>query len=302
MPRKSTRPRAAPRRRVRRAPQSTVPWRGVRGQGFYKGFGGHAGRAVGGLIGAANMTTGQPWTAILTPSTGATIGQEIGKRAAAATGFGAYKMPRSNSILYPELPTIRNSRVQEGAFVVRHKEYLGDITSSGTAGAGNVVVYPLQPGLNTSFPWLAGIANSFQEYKINGMLVEFRSSSGNAVSSGNTALGEVVLSTTYNAASPFTSSSSKTVLMNEEFAVSCKPSECMIHAIECAPSQTPLTKLYTRSAAGGVNPAASGTDIRMYDLGVLAVGTYGQQAASVNLGELWISYEVLLYKPRSTGT
>ena len=299
MPRKSTRPRAAPRRRVRRA-ATTVPSRTVRGHGFYKGFGGHAGRAIGGLAGATNMAMGSPFTTMLTPATGATLGGWLGKKAAAATGFGAYKMPKGNSLLYPELPSIRNSRVQEGAVVVRHKEYLGDVISSATAGSSNIVVYSLQPGLATTFPWLAPIANSFQEYKLNGMLVEFRSSSGDAVGATNTALGEVVLSTAYNAASPFTTTSSKSALMNEEFAVSTKPSCNLIHAIECAPSQTPIDKLYTRSAAGGSNPPASGTDIRLYDWGTLAVGTFGQQAASVNLGELWISYEVLLYKPRTT--
>jgi len=301
MPRKSTRPRAAPRRRVRRA-TTTVPSRTVRGQGFYRGFGGHAGRAIGGLAGAANMALGMPFSSMLTPATGATLGGYMGKKAAAATGFGSYKMPRHNTLLYPELPSIRNSRVQEGAVVVRHKEYIGDVISSGTAGAGNVNVYAIQPGLATTFAWLAPIANCFQEYKLNGMLVEFRSASGDAVSSGNTALGEVVISTNYNAASPFTSSSSKSALLNEEFAVSTKPSCSVIHAIECAPSQTPVDKLYTRSSSTGNNPPASGTDIRLYDWGVLAVGTYGQQAASVNLGELWMSYEVLLYKPRSIGT
>ena len=133
------------------------------------------------------------------------------------------------------------------------------------------------------------------------MLVEFRSTAGDSVSSTNSALGEVVLSTCYNSASPFTTSSSKSALMNEEFAVSTKPSHSVIHAIECAPTQTPMDKLYTRSSASGVNPPASGTDIRLYDLGSLAVATFGQQAASVTLGELWITYEVILFKPRTIG-
>jgi len=300
MPRKSMRP-AARRPRRRAAPRSTVPARLVQGRGFYKGFGGHLGRSIGALAGAANMATGQV-VPFLTPAVGGSLGHYLGRKGAEATGFGAYRMPKSNSLLVPELPSIRNARTLEGATVVRHKEYLGDVISSSTAGGGNVVVYPIQPGLSTTFPWLSAIANSFQEYKVNGMLVEFRSTSGNAVSSGNTALGEVVLSTTYNSASPFTGSSSKSALMNEEFAVSTTPARSVIHAVECAPNQTPIDKLYTRSSPSGVNPPASGTDIRLYDLGTLAVGTFGQQAASVNLGELWITYEVILYKPRITGT
>ena len=115
MPRKSMRPRAAPRRRVRRAaPRSTIPSRFVRGQGFYKGFGGHLGRALGGLAGAANQGMGGT-IPFLTPGLGATIGQQLGKMGADATGFGAYKMPKGNSLLIPELPSIRNARTLEGA-------------------------------------------------------------------------------------------------------------------------------------------------------------------------------------------
>ena len=128
------------------------------------------------------------------------------------------------------------------------------------------------------------------------MLVEFKTTCGDAISSTNSALGEVVISTNYNSVSPFTTSSTKSQLLNEEYATSTKPSMSAIHAIECAPTQSPLTRLYTRGTS--TNAAATGADLRLYDLGSLAVGTFGQQAASATLGELWITYEVILFKPR----
>jgi len=285
-PRRPRRKAAAPRR-----PRSTVPTQVVRGRGFYKGFGRDLGTAVGAAAGGAGMFYQVPG---MNPGTGIAVGRALGSMVSHATGFGAYKL-RHNSILMGDVPSVRNARNLEGAVVVRHKEYLGDVTSSSTAGSAAITVYPLNPGLST-FPWLAGIANSFQEYKWNGVLVEFKTTCGDAISSTNSALGEVVISTNYNSVSPFTTSSTKSQLLNEEYATSTKPSMSAIHAIECAPTQSPLTRLYTRGTS--TNVAATGADLRLYDLGSLAVGTFGQQAASATLGELWITYEVILFKPR----
>jgi len=85
-------------------------------------------------------------------------------------------------------------------------------------------------------------------------------------------------------------------MLNEEFSVSTVPSNQVAHPIECANSQTPVDKLYIRSGAPGSN-----ADLRLYDLGTLSIATQGQQSASATLGEIWITYEVLLYKPSLLG-
>jgi len=266
--------------------RSTVPKNKVRGRGFYKGFGQHIGSTIGGMAGGAM----NPALA----ASGAKIGQWIGGRAAEATGWGAYTVKHNS--LVAAIPTIVNARVQEGAVVIRHKEYLCDVVSGSNASgsAFNVVSFPLNPGMSSTFPWLSGVAQNFQEYKINGAIVEYRPTSGNAVSSSNAALGEVILATQYNSLNAaFTN---KQQMLNEEFSVSTVPSMSVAHPIECANSQTPVDKLYIRSAAPGSN-----ADLRLYDLGNLSVATQGQQSANATLGEIWITYEVLLYKPSLQG-
>lgn len=90
---------------------------------------------------------------------------------------------------------------------------------------------------------------------------------------------------------PFTS---KLQILNQEFSTSCKPSVNAIHPIECAPNQTSIPLLYTRTSA-----VPTGADQRLYDLGVFYLCTEGQQGhdATSVLGELWCTYDILLYKP-----
>lgn len=173
---------------------------------------------------------------------------------------------------------------------VRHREFLGDVYSSATIGAFSVTDYNINPGLANSFPWLSQVCgSSFQQYRINGMVFEFRSMSADALNSTNTALGSVVMATDYD--SKDASFSSKQQMENTEFGVSCKPSSCMIHGIECARNQTSVSELYIRAFA-----VPTGADIRLYDMGRFSIATVGMQAASVNVGELWVSYDIDLFK------
>lgn len=66
----------------------------------------------------------------------------------------------------------------------------------------------------------------------------------------------------------------------------------MIHAIECERSQTTLSEQYIRFGA-----VPAGADPRFYDLGRFSIATVGMQAASVNIGELWVSYDIEFLKP-----
>jgi len=79
------------------------------------------------------------------------------------------------------------------------------------------------------------------------MIIEFKSTCCDALSSTNNAMGTVVMSADYNTANAaFTSK-----LQQEQslFCVSGKPSINLMLPIECDPSQTPLPKLYIRDAA-----------------------------------------------------
>nr|WAE42831.1 MAG: capsid protein [Cressdnaviricota sp.] len=179
---------------------------------------------------------------------------------------------------------------------IRHREFIQDIysgTLSGTYTPFTIQTFPINPALAQTFPWLSSIAANYETYKIKGMMFEFKSMSADALNSTNTGLGTVVMATQYNAANA--NFISKQQMENYEFAQSCVPSTSMLHCIECAKYETPVTELYCR-----VGAVPSGQDQRLYDLGEFSIATVGMQATNVNLGELWVTYDIELFKPKLT--
>lgn len=181
-----------------------------------------------------------------------------------------------------------NSR---GGVVIRHREYLGDLISSPTAGSFKIQGFPLNPGVAVSFPWLSQVAANFQEYSFEGLVFEFVSTSSDALNSTNTSLGQVIMCTDYNAADALFSD--KASMESTEFASSSKPSVNQVHFVECSPRKTAVsTELYVRDS-----PVPSGQDPRLYDWGTFEIATNGFQGTSVNCGEIWVRYQVALSKP-----
>lgn len=150
--------------------------------------------------------------------------------------------------------------------------------------------YYINPGLAQTFPWLSGIAAQYQQYKFNGLLFEYKSTSGNAVSSTNAALGTVAMATNYNVISPVFVN--KREILTTEFASVAPPSSDVLHPIECKRSQTSIDPFFVRTAAPVV-----GSDDRFNDMGLFQIATEGMQAVDVTLGELWVTYDVTFYKP-----
>lgn len=188
-----------------------------------------------------------------------------------------------------EIPTIVNT--PDGHVTVRHKEYVADIVSGGTAFT-LIQNLQLNPGLNPEnggpFPWLSGIAQHFQQYRFNGLVFEFRSTSG--TNATTQALGEVLMSSNYNVADlPPTN---KQEMLSQVFAISRVPAADFEHPIECNPRQSVAGGLlYVRSG-----PIPVGQDARFYDFAETNIATQGQ-TSPVTLGELWVTYQVELYKP-----
>lgn len=238
-------------------------------------FGGPAGAAIGGLLGGAAH-----------------------KLANSIFGFGDYEVQR-NALILDETnnpPLITNSGKE---FIIRHREYVTDVYSaSGAANTPSVFAlqsFFLNPGDFNTFPWMSALADKFEQYRVEGMVIEFKSLYSDAVVTQNGSIGSVVLATEYNAAAPaFTS---KQAMENYQFAQSCKPSLSVLHPIECARPQNVLTELYVRPGALPV-----GEDRKTYDFGLFQIASQGiplgAAGAAVNLGELWISYQIALLKPK----
>lgn len=226
------------------------------------------------------------------------LGKFLGQSIASILGRGDYTIKgpavTQNSLVSGTTPPQFGNDRPDRATIISHREYLTDIQTGPTLLNGattfNSTQYSINPGLNASFPWLANVARNYEEYEMLGCLFEFKSTSAQALNSTNTALGTVILSTQYNVLNA--AFVSKLEQENYEFAQSMKPSESGLHAVECARNQNVLPRLYIRTGT-----PTSG-DLRMYDLGNFQISTVGMQAANVNIGELWITYHIALYKPK----
>lgn len=259
--------------------------RGLYGRGFYKGFGRDLGSALGGLASTAFGLGAGP---------GAALGGALGGLGSRMTGFGAYEVKRNT--ITQSAPSVSNPSTVEGCVKIRHKEYIGDVYSGPDAGSGQsdfkIAGFSINPGLGDTFPWLSQIAGAFEQYKITGMLFAFSTSSGDmtATSAG---LGDVIMSTEYNAlAAPPTN---KRDMLNMIFSVAGKPSRDILHPIECDPRTLPTELFFVRN--GDSDPP--GGDIRFSDMGNFYIATQGC-APNVNLGSLMVTYDVEFYKPRLT--
>lgn len=244
-----------------------------------------AGRAAGGIIGTAlGGLAGNP-------AAGGMIGSAVGHGAHAlmktVTGYGDYTVSK-NSLVYnrdavPEFSG--NARCT----IVSHREFVGDVVGSTNF---NINTYTINPANSALFPWLSGIAENYEEYVLQGLLFEFKTTCGNSVGSTNTALGTVVMATQYNSlAQPFIN---KQQMENYEFCQSIVPSDSALHAVECDPKLTANQGLFYVQNS---NASSLNADPRMYNIGKFSIATIGMQAANT-VGELWVTYKICLLKPR----
>lgn len=233
-------------------------------------------------VAAGGALTGGPWGALL----GGLAGNGISKIA----GFGAYKVT-ANSLVNQVDEGVQIPEFSDGrhATIIRHREYVTDLVVPATPTAFTNLSFPLNPSVAGTFPWLAGVASNYDSYQVLGMIFEFRSTTSDITAGG--ALGTVIMSTDYNSVDA--NFANKLIMENSEYAVSNKPSLSMVHCIECDPSITTNPIKYLRSG-----PVPSGKDPRLYDWGNFQVATTGLPgSAGQVLGELWVSYEIALFKP-----
>lgn len=181
----------------------------------------------------------------------------------------------------------------DGRTIIQHREYITDITT-GASGAFNIATYPIQPGNASTFPWLALLAQYYEQYRIIGMTFEFKSTSGDGMSSTNTALGTVIMSAQYDATKP--APVNKLQMENHQYAMSAKQSCSMMFPVECGRGQDSLEDLYIRVN----NWQPTSFDTKMYDFGNFYIATFGQQGSNINIGELHCNYVVELLKPSVT--
>jgi len=222
----------------------------------------------------------------------AIIGKGIGGLVGKIFGLGDYEV-KENSVVSSvekgsQVPIMHS---EKDSVIVRHREMLGNVMSS---TAFSQVTYAMNPGLRRSFPWLAPTAQNFTTYKLHGVVYEFVSLCADSLAASVPALGSVIMAARYDpTGNAFTD---KVEMENSMWASSAKPSVTFAMPIECASGSMPLNQLYIRPGA-----ISAIQNIANYDMGYFTIATQGQQAAGVNIGELWCTYDIELFKPRIGG-
>lgn len=173
---------------------------------------------------------------------------------------------------------------------VAHREYIGDVLSSTSLFTPQQ--FALNPGMKETFPWLSAVAANYTQYQFLGLVFEFVSEGSEYTNSAG--LGYVGMATQYDASAA--NYVDKRSMLNAQFADAAKPSKSFQQWVECSPDKIVDPRRHVRCAA---NP--SNTSINDYDIGNTTLAVGGNVASGAVIGELWVSYDVLLYVPRSQG-
>lgn len=240
-----------------------------------RALGGLGGTALGGLIGM--------------PTSGGSVGTGLGASLSRWLGSGDYEVNKNSIVNKLETSgSVPEMHKSDQTIIVRHREFIATVVSSQSFAVQQS--FDINPGNNVLFPWLAGIAARFQEYKVRGMVFHYVPTSGSAVASTNAALGAVMLQTSYRASdSPPTS---KVEMLNEYNSNESVPCDAFCHPIECDPKENPFNIQYVRT-----NNTPANEDKLLYDLGTMHLAVQGCQTSGNPIGDLWVTYEIELKKP-----
>lgn len=243
----------------------------------------------------AGATIGSGIGNMIAPGIGGVIGGGVGQMAHALTkvitGFGDYKI-HENALLFNRDAVPEFASTSDRCTVITHSEFIRDVRGSTTFAIDS---YDINASNNNLFPWLSQVARNYEQVIWQGLVFQFKTTSGTAISSTNTALGTVVMATQYDTLSE--SFSNKQQMENYEFSQSGVPCASLMHAIECDPNLTANHGLFYTDVASNSNRNA---DPRLYNIGRFNIATTGMQAAAT-IGELWVTYKVSLLKPRQIG-
>ena len=231
------------------------------------------GAARSGMFGAVGTTLGNVSQALGTGEyiTNDLVNQGMG----APDGVPSFGLPSDQGVL------------------LSNSEYVSDIFGPNVNGAFENNIFEINPGLFKTFPWLSQVAGNYEEYELKQLIFTFKPTITDFVST-NGQVGTLVMATQYNVEdTPFTN---KQDMMHYAGSMATKVSQGMLHGVECDPSKNSgAPGKFIR--AGAVLPAQ---DKANFDLGTLNLAVVNTPAEFTNkaLGELWVSYTLILRKPK----
>jgi len=228
-----------------------------------------------------------------------------------ATGAGSYKVAGSKGNhlidgMGSGVPTFSSASDETGALAVQHTEYVRDIygiqyTGSPATPTTNIKsdIIVINPGLSNSFPWLSQIAANYEEYEIKQLMYCYKSKVSDNLTSSDGQIGSIIMFTEYNANDAMKKTKQQ-LLQSYASTNALINTGDVLHGVECD-----TTKLrgdghkYMR-----VGSLANSPDLSDYDWAKLQVAVVDtpEQLSNQVVGELYVSYTVVLRKPRLYST
>jgi len=240
----------------------------------------------------------------LAGAAGRGFGSTVGDAASKYLGWGDYSNSRSsvstNQIIQGGSPpiTVNTSDDLSGDVYFSHREFVGNVSAAIPATGSstfNVVAYPLNPGLSTTFPWLSQIAQNWTMYEFEGLLFEYKPTSGEGAGPTN-ALGKVVMATNYDPSAPVFTNSPQ--MESYDYSNAVKPSDGLIHGVETKNSQQFGNMQYVRT--GTTTRDKIFTDIGLFQ--IATEGISGTASTNITVGELWVTYRIKLSRANLYGS
>jgi len=220
----------------------------------------------------------------------ASAGNELGRRISRLIGTGDYESNETYANSLIKGATTPNISFGKTALAIRvkHREFLGDISTGAVAGAFTNYAYAVNAGLRNTFPYLSQLASNYEEYCFHGLVFEFISTA--SPYSAASALGSNVAAMEYNAAAPLFTS--KFAMENSTAAISGRLDKNLMYGVECASNSNVQNCYYVRSGTSSL-PLTT-TDMGNFQFAVAPAS--GVPANSV-VGELWVTYDCSLDRP-----
>lgn len=268
---------------------------GYYGRGLYKGRGGYWAQTLGGSKGGFWDRLEDAITPIVPGGSLISKGAETLHRAMRGRGVYTTNDTIQGSGSAFSAPRFTERTDGGTGVVISHREYVCDVYGPDvTSLPFENQVFPINPGMERTFPWLSQVACNYEEYELLQCIFTYKSTTTDIGSSTTGQCGTVVAATQYDVSDePF---SDKESMLRYALSASCKTTDNLLHGVECDPSKlSGAPGKYIRNT-----PVLLNQDAKDYDHGVfnLALANIPAAYANQSLGELWISYTVRLRKPK----
>jgi len=193
-----------------------------------------------------------------------------GKSASAAAAYSRQQRPKAPKFTR----TLKGARIH-------HRELV--TTIMGTTSF-TVAGYPCNPGISTTFPWLAPQAVQWEQYKFHSLKFEYITRTGSSTA------GSVLMAPDYDATD--VPPPSEQIISTYQNVVE----DVVWRDICCYLNVESMHALGNRKFVR--SQAIAGTDLKTYDVANFFIATTGEADTSI-IGKLWVEYDVELFVPQT---